>query len=128
MENSGVTEKLAILTKFENPLQAETVRIGLIEQGVKAFIENSESTRAMHYVGTALGGVKVLVPQSELTRAKEVLEAMLNEAGVEYSAPWICGACGEEVDAGFEVCWSCGGERGENSSPSAPPIVDPNDR
>ena len=21
---------------------------------------------------------------------------------------WTCGRCGEEVDSGFEVCWSCG--------------------
>jgi hypothetical protein len=118
-----MTEKLAILMKFENPFQAETVRIGLIEQGVKAFIENSESTRAMHYVGTALGGVKVLVPSGELSRAKELLHSMINEAGVEFSAPWICGACKEEVDAGFEVCWSCGAERNADSAPSAPPIL-----
>src|SRR5436190_7116378 len=116
-----MTEKLTLLIKFENPFQADTARIALEEHGIKAFVENSESTRAMHYIGTALGGVKVLVPASELSRAKELLESMKNEAGVEFSTPWICGKCGEDVEAGFEICWSCGAERTADSAPSAPP-------
>jgi hypothetical protein len=27
---------------------------------------------------------------------------------ISASQPWACPTCGETVDAGFEVCWSCG--------------------
>jgi hypothetical protein len=116
-------DKLAVLMKFENPFQAETVRIGLNELGVKAFVENAESTRAMHYVGTALGGVKVLVPESQLARAKELLKSVIGEAEVSTSTPWICAVCGEEVEASFDICWSCGGERSADAAAAPPPRI-----
>ena len=34
---------------------------------------------------------------------------------------WKCGACGEEVEDDFNVCWNC--QRGKDGSP-APPAVE----
>ena len=35
---------------------------------------------------------------------------------------WQCGNCGESVAENFEVCWNCGGDRGETPDPNFRPV------
>ncbi len=115
--------KLVELTRLENPVIAETLRIALEDRGIAAFIESSETNRAMHYVGTALGGVRVLVPSDRKEEAEELLRTFSEHSASDRSPGWICPNCGEEVDAGFEACWSCDTERPEGAAAIPPPKV-----
>lgn len=112
--------KLAELARLENPVIAETLRIALEDHGIAAFIESSETNRAMHYVGTALGGVRVLVPSDRKVEAEQLLREFSDASSRKNVPAWICPSCGEEVDSGFETCWSCDAERPENAM-LAPP-------
>jgi hypothetical protein len=105
-----MTKKLVEIARFDDLFRAETVRIGLEELGIPVFIESSETNRAMHYIGTALGGVKVLVPEEKKAEALAAIVSF-TESASSTTPEWICGECGEQVDAGFETCWSCGAGR-----------------
>jgi hypothetical protein len=59
----------------------------------------------------------VLEPDQEVAPANEVTDTAPSSSScsplsppTEMSAtqPWTCSKCGETVDAGFLVCWSCG--------------------
>lgn len=69
-------------------------------------------------VDTAFGGVlpgasgdeeyRVLVKAGDFDAARKALPDV--SSGTEEAIPaWIC-ACGETVDEGFAVCWSCGAD------------------
>lgn len=112
--------KLVELARLENPVIAETLRIALEGAGIAAFIESSETNRAMHYVGTALGGVRVMVPSDRKVEAERLLRDFADDSTRKNVPAWICPKCGETVDSGFETCWFCDTERPENAA-LAPP-------
>jgi hypothetical protein len=71
--------------------------------------------------GSETASIPVPEPDQELPPADEVTESPSGTAPAsrsrwplsppsEMSAtqPWTCSKCGETVDAGFLVCWSCG--------------------
>jgi hypothetical protein len=43
-------------------------------------------------------------------RARELIAEAVDPSAVS-AVPWRCRRCGEEVDAVFAQCWSCGAER-----------------
>lgn len=49
----------------------------------------------------------LFVPPEFEGKALSVLED-LREGPTSEQPEWTCPACRERVDAGFEVCWSCG--------------------
>jgi hypothetical protein len=51
-----------------------------------------------------------VLDDEDLPRARELLDRFLQE-GAASSAAWICPACGESVEAGFDLCWNCGHPR-----------------
>ena len=91
------------LTAFE----AEQARNRLLAEGVQAFVEGANAQTALSYVGYAVGGVKLLVAEADVDRAEQIL----NENTIPQGGAWTCGTCFSEVDAGFEICWNCGGDR-----------------
>lgn len=104
-----MSPQLVEVARFDDLFKAETLKIGLEELGIPAFVEGAETNRAMHYIGTALGGIKVLVPAERKREAQLAIEKISLESG---EAPaWICPSCGEEVEGNFETCWSCRAER-----------------
>lgn len=42
-------------------------------------------------------------------RAESALTAAVPDAADD--APWVCPACGEEVEGNFAACWACGADR-----------------
>ncbi len=82
----------------------------------KAVLEDNQITVTMSglepsALGLSLDGedsIEVYVQQSNLEKAKKLL-AELEEVEEETTPAWKC-SCGEEVDEGFFVCWSCGEE------------------
>jgi hypothetical protein len=53
-----------------------------------------------------------VLEEEDLERARELLARFLSESrGEPAGAPWTCEICGETVDGGFGLCWSCGHPR-----------------
>jgi len=68
------------------------------------------------YLAGAAGGLPLdicptvcLVDDGDGPRAQALLQDFL--AGDAPGLPWTCPACGEVVDAWFELCWQCGRSR-----------------
>ena len=110
------TSEFAEIGRFTNAIEAEQVRGVLEANGIAAFVDGANATTALSYVGTALGGVKVLVGAGDADRAVGIVDSLDDEPDVP-GKPWFCGPCEEEVDAGFDACWSCGKARAEVERP-----------
>lgn len=52
-----------------------------------------------------------VVEDEDLPRAREALAVFLQPDPAQSAGPWICPACGERVEAGFDLCWNCGRSR-----------------
>jgi hypothetical protein len=96
---------------FRGSLLHDTAHLqNLLEQaGIDSFIKN----RAL---GGALGDLPFLDCSPELwvmhdeqaDRAAAVLREALRPEDREGAAPWRCRHCGEDNEAQFAACWSCG--------------------
>jgi hypothetical protein len=91
------------MTEFE----AEQAKNLLEASGIDAFVEGANTQTTLSYIGLAVGGVKLLVSEQDELRAIEALDAIHSTS----AGPWTCSRCYSEVDAGFDVCWNCGGLR-----------------
>lgn len=100
-ENSFV--RLAVYDSESEAILAKAV---LEENSIHTTVSGLEPTT----LGIALDGedsIQLFVLEEDLERAKVLIQ---NIAGEEDPIPpWTC-QCGEEVDEGFFVCWSCGKE------------------
>ena len=99
---------LVRLVVVESEVEATFYRGALEEHGIQALVTGTEASA----FGTALDGpdeIEVLVKISDYEQAKSIVEELLDEAEVEPIPAWTC-VCGEDVDEGFFVCWSCGVE------------------
>ena len=48
---------------------------------------------------------------NDLPRAQDLLVRFLDRSSAKGGAAWVCSGCGESVEPGFELCWSCGRPR-----------------
>ena len=49
-----------------------------------------------------------LIDDEDLARARALLAVFLAPpAALADATPWTCPACGEPVEADFDVCWNC---------------------
>jgi len=81
-----MTGKLVVLSTFESSVEAHLFKNELENNGIRASVSNENSTAIF---GATIGG------DSE--------NGLISE--------WTCN-CGETVDEGFAVCWSCGADHG----------------
>lgn len=103
---------LVRLAAFEYEYEAMLLRTRLNENGIKAWVTGGDGVNTFGAGLTAAGlvGVDVNVRQIDHELAKKVLSDF--KSGDDVIAPitpWTC-SCGEQVDEGFAVCWSCGNE------------------
>jgi len=93
-------EALVPVAEFHSSLQAHSVRILLEANGIPAFVVGD----AIQELG--FEPIQVMVSQQNLELARRVIDEV--PAASEILIPeWIC-ICGEQVDSGFNLCWSCG--------------------
>lgn len=76
--------------------------------GLRAVLEQAGVHAAVESVGNF--GLEVLrgwvwVNEADLDSARTILDRL--RAGPDDARPWTCARCGETVDAGFDLCWSC---------------------
>jgi hypothetical protein len=102
-------DDLVRLATFPESCAAHSLRILLEAHGIPATVTDEESSAVLGTFGlfeAGLVGVQVLVKRADYSEAKLIKEEV--PAAAEVLIPqWICG-CGEEVDCGFSLCWSCG--------------------
>jgi Putative prokaryotic signal transducing protein len=86
-------------------LQVAHARNLLITAGIDSELRNQ-------YLAGALGDLPMLEtwPQLWVDDSMEVaaLRALASAAAAPTGAPWICGQCGEQLEAQFTSCWRCG--------------------
>lgn len=98
--------ELVVLARCSSVTEAIFLRDELLHNGIQAHVANDKPVTG---VGSAWFGkprVDVLVFVADVERALEVKDQLLSSDTEETIPEWIC-SCGETVDAGFEICWSC---------------------
>lgn len=109
-------DDLVLLAQFDNPPAAHNVRLLLEAHSIDATVQNEESSAVLGgsiFGQIGLFKVELFVLRSDYADAKMVMEQV--PAAAEILIPeWNC-QCGETVDAGFAVCWSCGEPHPEES-------------
>jgi hypothetical protein len=99
---------LVTVAKYGNLQEASLLKAMLEEQGIPAYLVGAEASGMLWFVGTALGGVQLQVEVHDQEQALKLLAELEERNSPEDAEPWICPQCGSTVDAGFDVCWSCG--------------------
>ena len=95
------------LELFDSETEALHVKGLLEEKGIEVRIAGQEPSA----LGFALDGpdaIELYVQRNDLDSANELLD-QIEETEQEPVPAWTC-KCGEDVDEGFYVCWSCGEE------------------
>ncbi len=101
-------DHLVRLGLFPGEIQALHAQALLKEANIKASLVDPEGG------GFGLGldvdeQFELIVNQKDFEAAKKLIEEMEAAEEGEPVPAWTC-ACGEEVDEGFGICWSCGAE------------------
>ncbi len=100
--------ELTRLLVCETELQAKIVKGFLEENGIKVMVKGLDTGGAVFGGAVEDAEIEIFVSVDDLEKTQELLEALEEEEG-DPVPEWIC-KCGEEVDEGFELCWSCGAE------------------
>ena len=98
---------MARLMVTETEVDAGFYKAALEGSGIPVFISGMEGSA----FNAALDGpneIEIIVYQKDL-EASQAIVAELDEEPEDEIPAWNC-SCGAEVDEGFGVCWSCGGE------------------
>ena len=101
-------DPLVRLGSFGSEIQALQAEALLKSEGINASIVEPEGGG----FGLGLDAVdefEMIVNQKDFDAAKKILAEMEAVEEGEPVPAWTC-ACGEDVDEGFGICWSCGGE------------------
>ena len=100
-------DDLLRLAEYKTQSEAQFVLGALRDNGVDAKLSGEEHSA----LGIDLDGpdaIEIIVTRDEYDKAKAIIDDL--ETAVEEPVPaWTC-KCGEDVDEGFDACWSCGAE------------------
>lgn len=118
-----MSRELITVATFANAAQASPACALLEENGVPVYMQGEMIADTLWHVGTALGGVKLQVAEEDVDRARSCLSQFAAEDEPSRVDAWDCPKCGARVDAGFEVCWSCGASFGEFNLPAGDEIA-----
>jgi hypothetical protein len=95
------------LAEYDSETEATLAQAVLEENGIHATIAGLEPSA----LGLSLDGelIEIFVASSDVSQAQSLLENLAGADQEDDIPAWTC-ACGETVDEGFFVCWSCGAE------------------
>jgi hypothetical protein len=100
-------ERLVCVHRVPNPIEANILR-GFLEQAGVPVTLHGEALSGAYSGVPRVADVRVMVPAAFRDRAQALVEEYQSGPSVEDGEPWRCADCGEENDAGFEICWRCG--------------------
>jgi hypothetical protein len=109
MEENPMVRLLVV----ESDVEANFFKGALEDSGIKALVKGIDGSA----FGAAIDGpdeIEVYVYSDDVEESKAIIMELLDEDGDEIPA-WTC-KCGEDVDEGFGVCWSCGADYDAPSS------------
>lgn len=93
----------------DSAADAYLVRDMLRMQGVDADVSNELLSSVRGEIPMDLS-TKLTVWIADESRAAEAEALIAERLRATEGLPWICGVCGNEVPASFEICWSCSAE------------------
>ncbi len=99
--------ELVRLMVLDSESEANFLKGFFADHGIKAQVTGLEHSA----LGADLDGpdpIELFVSPDDVETAKDLIEELLDDEEDEIPA-WTC-KCGEQVDEGFFVCWSCGAE------------------
>ncbi len=88
-------------------IQVAHARNLLVAAGIDCEIHNQYLAGAMGELPLTETWPQLVVEDGDEARALKALERGAAPSGGE---PWICGACGERLEAQFTSCWRCGAD------------------
>ena len=98
---------MSIVKSFTSEIEAQFALNHLASLGIAGVIETDDCGGMRPHLDLSVG-VALLVPDSELKPAQEALA----EPAIDVNAKaWTCPSCGENIEAGFDICWKCGTEK-----------------
>ncbi len=92
---------------FQEPEKASLAQAYLAEHGIHSELLGDVIGTTLSYIGTATGGIRLQGLSVDAEKAVELLNEIKQGQPANKLGQWVCSNCGETVDAGFEVCWSC---------------------
>jgi hypothetical protein len=118
----GMSDDLATIATYRFAPKAEIARLLLEQEGIEAFVADSNVVTTDWFLGNAIGFVKLQVRRSQLEAASQVLEAnsqVLDAAPREDALARDtnddddaedsnCLACGEPMADDADQCSACG--------------------
>lgn len=104
-------KNLVRLATFEYEYEAMLLKNALNDNGIPAWVTGGDGVNTFGAGLTAAGlvGVDVRIRQIDLGDAQATMKALEKETDSVHVPSWTC-SCGEDVDEGFAVCWSCGSD------------------
>ncbi len=100
-------QKLHVFSYWDR-LQAALLKEILAAEGIDCIVRNDQLSSAVGEIPFVECCPELWVIDSEAyPRAKLLLNAWLKKSIPEEGC-WICPHCGEQVQAHFGACWSCG--------------------
>lgn len=102
-----------VLCECADLVEAETIRIRLSVEGIDVWITGTDAATALSMGGAGTDRlIRVEVPSRDAQFAYDLLQE--DRRRTREAGPWICGQCGEQNEAAFELCWKCDKRRDEN--------------
>jgi len=92
--------------------EAYLIRDLMESRGVIVELRGEDTSNMAFQLPSASIWPSLWVPEDSFEQARSILAEY--EKGVkdaEGGPPWRCAKCGEECEALFSACWSCGDER-----------------
>jgi len=113
-----VSEESVTLATFRFASKAEYTKWVLEQEGIQAFVFDSNTVMADWFLGNAIGYVKLVVPRSQAEAALEIVRRhpeLLDQAQTEAdeNEPARCLSCNELFPEDSDRCPSCGWSYGE---------------
>lgn len=81
-----MSDRLITIAKFLQPVEAELMRNRLAEYGIRAMLDNYQTTQAAWYLMQALGGIKLFVREPDVEAALAVLAELETELAAARAA------------------------------------------
>ncbi|MEL7497058.1 MAG: DUF2007 domain-containing protein [Planctomycetota bacterium] len=92
------------IAETESETEAIMFRSVLEEAGIKGILVGLEASA----LGASIDGndfIELLVNAEQADEASAIIEELTQDSQQEIPE-WTC-QCGEQVDAGFAICWAC---------------------
>lgn len=96
---------------YELEYEAVLMKNALIDNGIEAWVTGGDGVNIFGAGLTASGlvAVDVRIRQKDLEKARALVSQIEKELHALPTPSWNC-KCGEAVDEGFAICWSCGAD------------------